>query len=75
VRGLVPPVVAVTVTVLVPAGVPGLLGGLLPPPQAGIHKVASARTAIRPKRRTPRGDRFLVPAINTNPRKLGNSNA
>ena len=62
VRGVVPPVVAVTVTVLVPAGVPGLLGVLLPPPQAGIHRVESARTAIRLNRRTPRRVRFSLPA-------------
>jgi hypothetical protein len=46
------PAVAVTVTVLVPAGVPGLLGPLLlPPPQAGIENVESAKTAMKLNRR------------------------
>ena len=46
------PAVAVRVTVLVPAGVPGLLGPLLlPPPQAGIHSVESAKIAIRLNKR------------------------
>ena len=46
------PAVAVMVTMLVPAGVPGLLGPLLlPPPQAGIENVESAKTAMKLNRR------------------------
>jgi len=70
------PAVAVTVTVLVPAGVPGLLGPLLlPPPQAGIENVESAKTAMKPNRRILRSVRFRLPADMTSPRKPGRSNA
>ena len=69
------PAVAVTVMVLVPAGVPGLLGVLLPPPQAGIQSVESAKIAIRLSRRRPRSVCFRLPADTTSPSKPGRSNA
>jgi hypothetical protein len=75
VRADVPPVVAVTITLLVPAGVPGLLGLLLPPPQAGIHKVESANTATRLNKRAPRNPRLRFPVVISSPKTPGSSMA
>lgn len=75
VRADVPPVVAVTVTLLVPAGVPGLLGLLLPPPQAGIDKVDNANTAMRLNKRAPRNPRLRFPVAINSPRNPGSSMA
>ena len=57
-----------TVTVLVPAGVPGLLGPLLlPPPQAGIQSVwYQNRDQARPT-----ALRVRLPADTTSPSKPG----
>src|ERR1700676_113976 len=61
------PAVAVTMTVLLPTGVPGLPCALLPPPQAGIHKVASDNRATKLNTLIARRD-LRFPTDNTSPR-------
>jgi len=73
VSGTAPPVVAVTVTVYEPAGVPGFFWLLLLlPPQAPSHSVEKPRTTIRPSRRTARVRR---PPAKTMPNNPGSSRA
>jgi len=67
------PLAALTVTVLVPVGVP-VFGRVLPPllllPPQATHRVERPRTAINASSRRPRQVR-LRPAIETMPRKPG----
>ena len=71
------PLVALTVTVLVPGGVPVFGGGvvplLLPPPQAS-HRTGRPKTTINASSRRPRNVR-LRPAMETMPRKPGSKMA
>jgi hypothetical protein len=72
----VPADVAVTVTVLLPAGVPGLLGVLLPPPpHPGIHRTESAKTAMKLSSRMPRHVRLRFPVDSISPKKPGSNRA
>jgi hypothetical protein len=67
------PEAAVIVTVVVPVGVPGLEELLLlPPPQAGIHRVKHASSAIIA---TSRMARLRFPAGHTSPNSPGISRA
>ena len=75
VMGFEPPVVALTVMVELPAGVPGFDWPLpLVPPQEPSHRVEKPRTKIRLKMRTPRATPFRDP-VKTIPNNPGSKAA